>query len=212
MNSLPCASLALLLAVCAPISLAASTVDLTVQGSITPSACTPTLGANGAVDFGKISVGELSADRPTRLPTSLLKLRVDCVAPALFALRGNDNRAGTAHLDDGYGYGLGLTEKGEKIGTYSLTLRAPVSDTAALTPLTSLDGGASWWSFPQGTWLVWHQLAAFGQVNAGVAAPLELLNVTVDLHVDTSIAPANGLTLDQELPLDGSATVDVFYL
>ncbi|AMN79063.1 MULTISPECIES: DUF1120 domain-containing protein [Pseudomonas] len=191
---------------------AASSADLAVRGSITPSACSPTLSASGVVDFAKIAAKDLSADSSTWLPTHILKLHVDCVAPTLFALRGNDNRAGTAHKDDGYGYGLGLINGDQKVGTYLLTLSDPVSDTAAVIPLASMNGGAGWWSFPHGTWLVRHQLAAFGTVESGIAAPIPLLNVTADLHVETSIAPASGLSLTEQVPLDGSATVDVIYL
>lgn len=44
------------------------------------------------------------------------------------------------------------------------------------------------------TWLVWHQLAAFGNSDSSAAAP------------------ASGLTLTDEVPLDGSATAELFYL
>ncbi|PNA52870.1 hypothetical protein C1Y14_34105, partial [Pseudomonas sp. MPR-R5B] len=41
-------------------AVAASSVDLTVTGLITPTACTPSLSANGVVDHGKISAKDLS--------------------------------------------------------------------------------------------------------------------------------------------------------
>ena len=210
-DSLAALAGALLIAHCTVV-LAASSVDVSVRGAITPSACTPGLSQEGLIDFGKIPAKDLSPDSSTSLPTVILKLTVNCDAPALFALRGNDNRAGSAHRDDGYGYGLGLINGDEKLGTYLLTLRDPVSSTAQVSPLTSLNGGESWWNFPYGVFLVWHQLAAFGNNDSGVAAPVALLDVTSDLHVETSIAPTRGLTLDQQVPLDGSATVDMFYL
>jgi type 1 fimbria pilin len=48
-------------------AIAASSVDLTVKGSITPSACTPLLSSGGVADFGKISVKDLRPDNPTYL-------------------------------------------------------------------------------------------------------------------------------------------------
>ena len=42
--------------------------------------------------------------------------------------------------------------------------------------------------------------------------PKALSSVTVDLRIDASIAPAKGLTLTSEVPLNGSATLDVVYL
>lgn len=196
----------------APAAFAASTVDLAVRGTITPSACTPGLSQGGQIDFGKIPARDLSADSPTRLPTVILKLTVNCAAPTLFALRSKDNRAGSAYLDDGYTYGMGLINGNEKVGGYLLTLRDPVSSTAQLSTLTSVNGGVSWWNFPQGVFLVWHNLSAFGNNDSGVAAPMPLLDVTSDLYVESRIAPANGLTLDQQVPLDGAATLDLIYL
>lgn len=194
------------------VATAASSVELSVKGAITPSACTPGLSQGGQIDFGKISARDLFADNSTQLPPVNLKLTVNCEAPTLFALRSKDNRAGSAYLDDGYNYGMGLINGNEKVGAYLLTLRDPVSSTAQVSPLTSLDGGETWWNFPHGVFLVWHQLAAFGNHDNRVAAPVPLLDVTSDLYVETRIAPARGLTLDQQVPLDGSATIDLIYL
>lgn len=63
-KSLTLACTALLLASTAP-AFAASSVDLTVKGLITPSACTPNL--PGTVDFGKISAKDLNQDSQTQL-------------------------------------------------------------------------------------------------------------------------------------------------
>lgn len=205
------ATLGLLLA-WAPAAFAASSVDLTVSGLITPSACTPTLSNDGAVDYGKIAARDLSAEESTWLPKIVLQLRVNCDAPTLFALRGTDNRRGTAHKDDGYGYGLGLINGDQKLGTYLLVLRNPFSETAVIHTLMSLNNGDTWWDFPDGTWLVAHQLAAFGNSDSGNAAPIALQSVSVDLEIATSIAPSNELNLTQQVPLDGSATADLFYL
>ncbi|WP_330220783.1 DUF1120 domain-containing protein [Pseudomonas frederiksbergensis] len=49
----------------APYALAASSTDLTVTGTITPSACTPSLSGNGVVDYGKISARDLNQDTST---------------------------------------------------------------------------------------------------------------------------------------------------
>ena len=191
---------------------AASDINRAVSGRITPSACTPSLGADGVIDFGKIPAKDLAADSSTWLPPTTLQLRVECATATLFALRGHDNRAGTAHKDDGYGYGMGLINGDEKVGTYLMTLRSPVSDTAQVIPLISTNNGEFWWGFPQGAWLTWHTLTAFGNSDSGVPAPLALASVTAELLIEASIAPASGLTLDREVPLDGSATIEVLYL
>nr|WP_314528578.1 DUF1120 domain-containing protein [uncultured Pseudomonas sp.] len=191
-------------------ALAASDINLHVAGNITLSACTPTLGDAGVIDFGKIPAKDLAADSSTWLPTPPLQLQVNCAAPTLFALRGQDNRAGTAHKDDGYG--LGLINGDEKLGTYLLTVRNPIADIPGVITLTSSNNGELWFGFPHGVWLTWNTLAAFGNGDSGVTAPVALTRVTADLLVETSIAPANGLSLDREVPLDGSATLELLYL
>lgn len=57
-------SSALLLAMTSSV-FAASSVDLSVKGLITPSACTPSL--PGDVDFGKIAAKDLNIDTSTAL-------------------------------------------------------------------------------------------------------------------------------------------------
>nr|WP_314528591.1 DUF1120 domain-containing protein [uncultured Pseudomonas sp.] len=57
-------------------AVAASSVDLSVKGSITPSACMPSMSSSGTVDYGKLSAKDLNADKVTRLPSEYLQLRV----------------------------------------------------------------------------------------------------------------------------------------
>jgi type 1 fimbria pilin len=54
----------------APPAFAASTSDLSVKGSITPSACEPLISGGSVVDFGKISVG---SPMPTNSPALPIK-------------------------------------------------------------------------------------------------------------------------------------------
>ena len=51
---------------------AASTVELTVKGLITPMACTPLLSGGGLVDFGKISRNDL-----IHVKTDVLDIAID---------------------------------------------------------------------------------------------------------------------------------------
>ncbi|MDQ0650573.1 DUF1120 domain-containing protein [Pseudomonas cedrina] len=202
-----------LLLLLAPHALAASSVDLTVTGLIVPSACTPTLSQGGVVDYGRLAAKDLNADSSTWLAPVTLQLSVNCNGPTLFALRGRDNRAGTAHLDNyEHGYGLGLINGDQRLGTYLLSVRKPVSAGVTLHPLMSLDAGQSWWQLPEGTWLSALQMTAFGNDESGQAAPVALQNVTSELSVDTAIAPTSSLTLTEEVALDGSATAELFYL
>nr|WP_314567665.1 DUF1120 domain-containing protein [uncultured Pseudomonas sp.] len=212
MKEIVAATLAFLVMASAPYGLAASSVDLSVKGLITPSTCTPTLSQGGLVDYGKLSASSLSADVSTWLAKVTLQLRVDCEADTLFALRGIDNRAGTAHTDDGYGYGLGLINGNQKLGTYLLTVNNSVSQGRVLRHLTSGNGGESWVDLVLAAFLSSHQLLAYRTGESGVPTPTALSNVTSDLNIRASIAPASGLTLTEEVALDGSASIEVLYL
>lgn len=64
---------------------AASTVDLTVDGSITPAACTPTISNNGVFDFGNISAGDLSATKSTSIGAKRFSYSITCDAPTAIA-------------------------------------------------------------------------------------------------------------------------------
>lgn len=211
MNSLSCASIALLLAVYAPITLAASTVELAVKGSITPSACTPLLGEEGVIDFGKIAARDLKPDAFTRLRDATLPIGVTCEGATVFALRLTDNRAGTS-ASAPLGFGLGLNAGSEKIGVFNVVLHTPMADDAPITQLQSMNNGQSWEAIEQGVALPALRLAAFGNASSGAWAPVPIQALRVQMHVSTSIAPARGLTLDREVPLDGSATLDLIYL
>ena len=108
MNNLSLAVSSLLLWAALPAT-AASTVDLSVTGRITPTACTPLLSSGGLIDYGKISQQDLNLERGTRLPIKQLQVSIGCNAPSRFALRMRDNRDGTATVNSEIYYGLGRT-------------------------------------------------------------------------------------------------------
>ncbi|MGY2362922.1 DUF1120 domain-containing protein [Pseudomonas azotoformans] len=190
------------------VALAASSVDVSVKGSITPSACTPSLSDGGVVDYGKIAVKDLSPTGTTLLPRVMLKLSVDCEARTLFALNGRDNRLGSSYFSamDSI-YGLGLVNGNEKLGGYGIGVFNPVAD-EPVVPLFSFDNGKNWLMNPSGSYMGHLNLNAFGDSPT----PKPLRNVKVDLRISTEIAPIRTLTLTNEVPLDGSATLDMVYL
>ncbi|WP_411381068.1 DUF1120 domain-containing protein [Pseudomonas sp. MPB26] len=203
---------ALLIAGCTFVQ-AASSVDLTVKGSITPSACVPSITQGGIVDFGKVAAKDLSLNSTTPLPDANLGLSLICEAPTLFALHGKDNRVGTAYYDHSHLYGLGIAngDPNQKLGNYRFEVFNPVADTEVI-PLFSIDRGQLWIANPVGSYFQHTAWLAFGEHLNGVNAPKPVGNVTVDLRIRASIAPLRTLTVTEEIPLDGSVTVDVIYL
>jgi hypothetical protein len=193
--------------------LAASSVDLTVKGSVTPSACVPNLTQGGTVDYGKIPARDLSVDTPTEFAPVTLQLSIDCEAPTLFALNAKDNRFGSSLFPSlTWYYGLGYVNGTQKLGSYSLDLLNPVSDSAVF-PIHSFDQGQSWSKFAGGMMrhTYWNSFSDTPGTG-GPYFPKALRTVTADLQIITFVAPAKDLPLREEVPLDGSASLDLLYL
>ncbi|MBV6827103.1 DUF1120 domain-containing protein [Pseudomonas sp. PD9R] len=186
-----------------------ATDTLNVKGVITPASCIANLSSNGVVDHGKVSAKDLNQTAITLLPDATLQLAVNCEAPTPFALKVVDNRA-TSATNPGLNFGLGLINDVEKIGGFSITLRNPFADGAATTSLQSLDDGHTWEN-ASGLALPPLRLAAFGDQSSGAWAPIEIQDLNVDLRVRTGIAPAQNLTLTDDVAIDGNATLEVHY-
>lgn len=206
-TSLNLVGAALLLA-SASSAFATSSVELTVKGTITPSACTPSL--PGAVDFGKISAKDLTPDNHTVLEVKTLQLTVSFEAPTLFAIHPVDNRVGTSTRSGAYGLGLvdGTTEK---LGRYFLSLRNPMAD----IPSTLLGQYTTdrWSPVDEDEAIIPGMLVAFGSLDAQIGwLPHPLQNAAAEFVFNTAIAPANDLTLTNDVALDGSATLELKYL
>ncbi|MEX3773673.1 DUF1120 domain-containing protein [Pseudomonas sp. MYb118] len=186
---------------------AASSVDLTVTGIITPSACEPTLSQGGLVDYGKLSAKDLNADRPTALDTKTLQFILTCDAATLAAIEAKDNRDGTDFNNDSMEYGLGLINGDEKLGAMTLRLLSPVADDIGVRTVASEDGGATWYAE---RYLMRSNIMSVADASAVTPVPFQ--RWTSDLQIAPRIAPTNQLTLTNEVAIDGSVTMTVRYL
>ncbi len=186
--------------------MAASSQDLSVKGTITPSACAPVVSGGGTVDFGKVSVKDLNTDTYTDLPRETLLLSVRCEGPTFFTLNTIDNRAGTTANHFSW-HGLGMTPNDEKIGDAGLGLYMPVADGVSVRTITSRDGGVTWMP----SVMLSHTVLTAVTDNDGLA-PIAVQVLDAEIRLITHIAPASSLTLTDEVPIDGHATVQVNYL
>ncbi|MBV7548971.1 DUF1120 domain-containing protein [Pseudomonas sp. PDM26] len=185
---------------------AASSTDLTVTGTITPAACTPSLSNGGLVDNGKISAKDLNPTQNTELGKHPLQLTVACDASTQFALNPIDNRAGTASTSGWFG--LGLTDANEKLGFVYVAVRNALADGQPASAISSEDEGLTWESTG---WTIAGVLLSVGSASDS-SAPIAVKDLTMDFEVQTFIAPANNLTLTDEVDMDGSATFEMKYL
>ncbi|TFY90171.1 DUF1120 domain-containing protein [Pseudomonas nabeulensis] len=195
---------------------AASTVELTVTGLITPMACTPVLSGGGLVDFGKISQKDLNQATGTRLPLKYLTLTVSCNAAGRYALRMRDNRDGTAHVNSEIYYGLGLDHSGNKLGVYSVSFdpkQTVVDDLPQIYGTESTTGGVAWRTSNTNPIDVGSRsLLGFTDVIGSVAGPSAIQNLTSTLKLEAVINAKQNLDLSTDTPMDGSATLEVVYL
>lgn len=190
---------------------AASSIDLSVSGMITPSACTPSLSNGGVYDLGKIAAKDLNADQPTPLPAQTLQLGIACEASTLVALKSSDNRAGS-HFDseNTLKFGLGLVNGNEKLGSMALYMQNVAADGVEMRPLGSVGSTAEWSPTPVMSTTF---LTSFtSNWNTPFLAPTPIQRLTADVQITPRIAPANTLTLTREVPIDGSATLEINYL
>lgn len=206
----------LCLMACANPAQAASTVELTVSGLITPMACTPSFSGGGLIDFGKISRQDLNQANGTRLPLKFLTFTVSCNAPGRFALRMRDNRDGTAHVNSEIFYGLGLDASGNKLGVYSVSFdpKQTVADALPVIYGTeSTTGGVAW--RPANTHPIdigSRSLLGFTDLAGSAAGPSAIQSLTSTLTLEAVINARQNLDLTTDTLLDGSATLEVVYL
>ena len=190
----------------ASLSVAASDTELVIKGAITPSACEPMISGEGLIDFGKMSVKQLNTDAYTSLPRETLDFQVLCEGPTFFTFNTIDNRSGTSAHNEGY-HGLGMTPNGEKLGGAGFGIYQLVADNVSRRPIISTDGGMTW----QRASLVSPQVLT-AVATDGELAPIAVQVLKAQLSLFTHIAPSRSLTLIDEVPLDGNATVQVNYL
>ncbi|ONH55209.1 Protein of unknown function [Pseudomonas cedrina] len=188
-------------------AMAASSVDLTVKGLITPSACEPTLSSGGAYDIGKISAKDLNADKSTALPEHTLQLTVTCDAATLMAIEPQDNRAGSSFESDPATFGLGLINSSEKLGSFAMNLSSMLADGQEVGPIVSKDAGLTW---SRSMYLT--NAGITSVANTTTIAPIPVQSLTSNLTLSPIIAPTTGLTLTNEVAIDGSVTLTVKYL
>lgn len=187
----------------APDALAASSTDLSVTGTITPSACTPTL-SSANIDYGKIPAKSLNQTGLTELPEVRLRLSVDCDATTAMALRLIDNNP-----DQGSPFvSFGSTPSNERIGFVTFGFSNPMADGVPVAMSHSNDNGQNW-----AATLYFNPGYLHTPTPAGdVQTPIPSQNFSTDLQARGAIYPADGLNLGEEVPLNGNATIQVEYL
>lgn len=197
-------------------AVAANTTELKVTGIIRPTACVPAFASGGVIDFGTIPASSLTPSAYTSLPPKGTPFSISCGSPVKVALKAIDNRASSA-VPAAIGsyanltYGLG-TVAGKNVGGYSLGIagETTTADGAAARMLYSADGSQ--------TWTITNGNGTFGGdrtmswTRPGDDKPLAFKDIAGEIVVRVGLEKPENLPLTQEVPLDGSATLEVLYL
>lgn len=212
-------SMAALLVAMSDSVLAGPTANLQVKGTITPAACTPTLGNGGIVDFGVTSSSEL-AKGSLKLKYKVVQLSVTCTAPTKISFTVTDNRQDSVVLGlTGYNnsnLGLGKTTDQKNIGAFQICPGgAATVDGNAASPVFSNDL-VTWAASPGVTCI-----DTFGTegadrnvsvaLNSDKRTPVAFTEMTMDLGIMPFISDTmKDITEVQNL--DGNATLNFDYM
>lgn len=194
---------------------AGNSADLTVTGSITPVACTPSFVGGGKVDYGNISPTTLNRDKVTFLDVKSVAYTITCDAPIAMATRWTDAREATldptVKRDSWARFGLGQAGK-VNIGGFRLTEASAdlLGDGKAADVLYSKDNGTTWavasvqYNVPNG------ELVSYAA--KGTKLPTAYSTVAGQLNVMAVVAPSAGFDFASDIEFDGLATMEVVYL
>ncbi|KJK15632.1 DUF1120 domain-containing protein [Pseudomonas sp. 2(2015)] len=192
----------------------AATTDLTVSGTITPAACTPTLSNGGQVEYGSLALTELEeTSAGYQLPNKTLSFSIECSAPAAFALIANDNRRDSSPANP-WLFGLG-THQDQAIGHFAMkwNYETLVIDGTQGYTIESHDNGNTWSNILDGVLYdagrAPSHLVGFSTTGSELGpAPATSVNLTMIVGGFIN----KDLTLNGAMELDGSATLEVKYL
>ncbi|MFJ3372923.1 DUF1120 domain-containing protein [Pseudomonas sp. NPDC086251] len=200
-------------------AVAATSLNLSVTGTIEPPSCDIALAGTGQVDYGNIVLN------PTGITGASLQsqrkdqaLSISCLSPAYTGLRLVDNRTssvpGTANATK---YGLGFDSANNPIGYFNIAIKDVLVDGGVGQLKVTADPTAGTWAAVSSTALIeTYALAsktyAFDSATTPTTVPKAMTTMTGTITVGEQIQPRNTLDTTTEIVLDGSATFELIYL
>lgn len=197
---------------------AASTTELKVIGVIKPPACTPSFSGGGVVDYGTIPASSLPAGQYKTLEKKQINFQVNCDAPVKMGVAFKDNRqasrvagivsAVSYDAREIFNYGLG-TVANKNVGGYALAWDSATTlgDGAALDNIYS-DGGKNWRRADG----LDNNGSLYSFSAPGAKVPVAMKSLKATINVQAVLNKPENLPLTQDVPLDGSATLELLYL
>lgn len=215
--------LASLIALASAAAFAEPTAVLKVHGTLTNSACSPSIGNGGVVDYGYIRLGELSATSNNKLGQKQVPVTITCTAPTKVGFTVLDNRGDSnaqLPVDIGgnlnqsakyYTYGVGTTTEGVKIGNYGMWMTDIMADGNAVDSVANNhDWSSEIWKktgIPRSDAF---QTVAFAAT--GTTTPMAITTANFNFVTNLTIRDTSTLAITDDTALDGQATMTLVYL
>lgn len=211
----------------------AESIDVKVIGTITPTACKPTLTGGGTIDYGTINPNTLKKDEFTILAEKQIDFAITCDAPAKVAIAAKSGRGESAVNKDGkltvistdtgsalFGnsgvaaVGLGL-DGTKGVGGYALRLQAGTmqADGKNVDSIQSNGNTTSWAKTEYGSMFNNTSSQRYASWAAtGTLTPIAFTTLSGKLGAQAYINKASELDLTKPVKLDGLTTLELVYL
>ncbi|HHK9554063.1 DUF1120 domain-containing protein [Enterobacter sichuanensis] len=215
--------LATAIALCTTSALAAETTVMKVEGTLTSSTCEVQLGNGGVFDYGTLIIRELSATENNKFDKRDMPVTITCTAPTKVGFKMQDNRSDSnAQLPNDvgeyknktlnyYGFGVGKTNEGVKIGNYSLWMTGATADGKNVEGINKNDDWTTWsWAYTPRSDAF--NTVAFSPYPNQTPAPIALTTASFNLRTSLVIRDTDSLAITDDTVLDGQATMTLVYL
>ncbi|MHA0273258.1 DUF1120 domain-containing protein [Enterobacter ludwigii] len=220
-------SLACLLPLTTFSAVAANSVDLTVKGTLVTGVCTPNLSNNGVVDFGTMSLADLSKTETNQLGSKEITLTITCDSAMPVSWTAVDNRhdsmAGVTIENVGVqgsnvsapieSFGLGKTAGGVNIGSYAIATRYDnvTADGGPADVIYRYESVPDWSRVSTGVQRS-NGEGLYTSATPGSLNPVAAQTYVYPLQIAAAIQGTDVLNITDDTSLDGSATISVVYL
>lgn len=210
----------------------AASANLTVTGTISPEACSISLGggSSATVDLGQLKTSAVKAPGATGSGTPVYfagtgssQLKVVCASPTALALHWIDNKSASVIKNNELpqvNFGLG-SSSGKNIGGYGISTTSANFTTTDAGPaivspvyLYAPYGTSAWVNNDiQAVSKVFRDGGLFGfATKSSDTIPASIVTATIDLFIVVYVSKSLVDTSASEIKLDGSSTVSLEYL
>ncbi|MCL1027977.1 DUF1120 domain-containing protein [Serratia silvae] len=211
-------------------AMAAETAQITVKGSIVPTACS--ISVDGSVDFGNLTESELKGKKKEHNAYQLgykpVNFNIQCNSSAKVALSAQADTPVTTSLtasvvsyvsdtdktirnDIGQLASLGLVEDKE-VGYYSVVLASATLDSKSAEFISSKDGGVNWTAVSNAEGHLMYQDGSALHSWGTETSPQAATDISGVINISAAISPAIVENMKDTISFSTNTTLSLQYL